>query len=174
MCVLQDCVLASTSPESALKKISKLVISSQPTRKTLSWCFLTSLWQLTMTATSALWYLIGYWRPVIKTSGPSLVTLSQSVKRDEASSAPQKMKLKLNEIKKKRLCNIYLQQYIEDCAKVLGRYEKCCKLGTEEAFEMKGETISYTFARTGMIIVCLFQITKRSKSIEVKSKSNEY
>lgn len=85
--LFQVCLLASkfTWPENA----TELCHQFQAAWNTFSWCFLTSLWQLTMIAASVPCYLIGYWRLVIKTSAPSLVRLSQSVKQDEASSAIQ-------------------------------------------------------------------------------------
>lgn len=110
--ILKDCDSALILPGSALKKDPsveiKVVVSSQATWNTFSWCFLTSFWQLTVTVTSVHGHLIGYWRPVIRMSAPSLVTLSESVELDDASSATKKMK---NEVKRneeeENTCKLY-------------------------------------------------------------------
>lgn len=59
---------------------SDIAISGQSTSDVFLWFFLTiCLWQLTVMAASVPCRLIGYWHLVIKTSGPSLVLLSQAV-----------------------------------------------------------------------------------------------
>lgn len=83
----------------------KVVISSQATWNTFSWCFLTSFWQLTATVTLVHGHLIGYWRPVIRMSAPGLVTLSESVELDDASSAT-KNEVKWNE--EENTCKLYI------------------------------------------------------------------
>lgn len=64
---------------------SDIVLNGQSTSNVVLWFFLTiCLWQLTVISVLALCRLIGYWCLVIKTSGLSLVFLSQAVMLGDA------------------------------------------------------------------------------------------